>query len=126
MGGAGGTLDSMAAGRKNIFFCGHSLGGALAMLAAARWAARSGAGNSAANCGSLTSASSVEPPRAATWVYSFGQPRVGNRAWACWYDRQLRQRSFRVVHAEDVVARVPWLLGMYRHAGRKFFTTRRA
>jgi hypothetical protein len=68
------VLERMAAGRKNIFFCGHSLGGALAMLAAARWEGRGGAGNSAAISGSL--------PRAATWMYSFGQPRVGNRAWA--------------------------------------------
>ena len=106
-------LDSMAAERKNIFFCGHSLGGALAMLAAARWEARSGAGYSAAISGSL--------PRAATWMYSFGQPRVGNRAWARWYDARLRQRSFRIVHAEDVVARVPWLFGMFRHAGTEIF-----
>jgi hypothetical protein len=26
-----------------------------------------------------------------------------------------------VVHAEDVVARVPWLLGSYRHAGTEIF-----
>jgi triacylglycerol lipase len=107
------VLERMAAGRKNIFFCGHSLGGALAMLAAARWEGRGGAGNSAAISGSL--------PRAATWMYSFGQPRVGNRAWARWYDARLRQRSFRIVHAEDVVARVPWLLGMFRHAGTEVF-----
>ena len=84
VGGAGGVLDTDGGGAEaTIFFCGHSLGGALAMLAAGRWEARSGAGNSAAICGSL--------PRAATWVYSF-RPAAGGqcRAWARWYDRQLR------------------------------------
>jgi triacylglycerol lipase len=107
-----GLIARMAEGRREIFFCGHSLGGALAMLAAARWQARSGAGNSAADCGSL--------PRAAT-LYTFGQPRVGNAAWARRFDQVLGGRSFRVVHSDDVVARVPWLLGFYRHAGHEVF-----
>ena len=101
------VLERMAAGRKNIFFCGHSLGGALAMLACARWDRKL----------------QIENLQFAItgWLYTFGQPRVGNRAWARWYDRQLRQRSFRIVHAEDVVARVPWLFGMFRHAGTEVF-----
>jgi hypothetical protein len=36
-------------------------------------------------------------------------------------DAGMKPRMFRVVHAEDVVARVPWLLGMYRHAGIEVF-----
>ena len=46
---------------------------------------------------------------------------MGNAAWQRWYDGQLRCRSFRIVHAEDVVARVPWLLGSFRHAGTEVF-----
>jgi hypothetical protein len=89
---------------RTVFFAGHSLGGALAMLAGARM--------QNAEC------------RMQNWVYTFGQPRVGNRAWAAWYDGRLRERSFRVVHAEDVVPRVPWLLGTFRHAGHEVFFPR--
>jgi pimeloyl-ACP methyl ester carboxylesterase len=99
-----GALKQMAPGCRNVFFAGHSLGGALAMLAAAGF-----------QCG----AQGTERPT--VWVYTFGQPRVGNGVWAAWYDRQLGRRSFRVVHAEDVVARVPWLLGRYRHCGTEVF-----
>jgi len=114
----------------DIFFAGHSLGGALAMLAAAAWAA-GGSGNlpdrsggSPDRMGGLPSGrlpdgsgKLPDPP----WLYSFGQPRVGNAAFARWYDGRLRGRSFRVVHAEDVVPRVPWLLGGFRHAGTEIF-----
>jgi len=55
------------------------------------------------------------------WLYTFGQPRAGNAAWARWYDAQLRSRTFRIVHAQDVVARMPWLLGRFRHAGTEIF-----
>ena len=102
----------MGAGKRDLFFTGHSLGGALAMLAAAGWQEASGESPDAT--GKLP-----VPPKA--WMYSFGQPRVGNAGWARWYDERLGTRSFRVVHAQDVVARVPWLLGLYRHAGTEIF-----
>jgi hypothetical protein len=101
------VLERMAPGKHNIFFLGHSLGGALAMLACAWWAHDIFHGSTEA--------------RPAGWVYTFGQPWVGNRAWRAWYDALLRGRTFRVVHAEDIVPRVPWLLGMYRHAGIECF-----
>jgi len=109
-----GVLEKWSDGKKNIFFAGHSLGGALTMLAAAgcseKWLVTSGQSDL------VTSHSSLS-----TWLYTFGQPRVGNTAWARWFDSMLRPRSFRVVHAEDVVARMPWLLGLYRHAGTEIF-----
>ena len=55
------------------------------------------------------------------WLYTFGQPRVGNGAWMLWFDGRLKGRSFRVVHSADIVARVPWLLRMFRHAGTEVF-----
>jgi pimeloyl-ACP methyl ester carboxylesterase len=101
-------LAGWGAAGKTVFFAGHSLGGALAMLAAARREDQRVSGGSP-----------VLP-----WVYTFGQPRVGNRAWAKWYDGLMRERSFRVVHADDVVARVPWLMGSFRHAGHEVFFPR--
>jgi len=123
-------LDTLARGRAEIFFAGHSLGGALAMLAAARWewsavvpTAAFGVSpkDSAGVPGGTpaTATGTVALPK--TWLYTFGQPRVGNGAWAAWYDGMLRGRSFRVVHGEDVVPRVPWLLNWYRHAGTEIF-----
>ena len=117
-----GVVECRSVGRENIFFAGHSLGGALAMLACARMNGELGMVNSETNSESEIQHStfniqnSIQP-----WLYTFGQPRVGNAAWARWYDSRLRGRSFRVVHAEDVVARMPWLLGLYRHAGTEIF-----
>jgi triacylglycerol lipase len=124
------ALAQGAPGRKNIFFAGHSLGGALAMLACARCSGsavlstaafgvppKDSAGVPGGTPGTATG--TVALPK--TWLYTFGQPRVGNGAWARWYDGLLRSRSFRVVHAEDIVPRVPWLLNFYRHAGTEVF-----
>jgi len=122
-----GVLEKWSEGRKNIFFAGHSLGGALAMLAAAgcseQWSVASGQGTVTSDQCEVTSHSPLSTNRSGLpiWLYTFGQPRVGNAAWARWYDGRLRARSFRVVHAEDVVARMPWLLGLYRHAGTEIF-----
>lgn len=86
-----------AAGRRPLFLTGHSLGGALAMLCARWW----------------------RGPVAG--VYTFGQPRAGDAAFRANYNQHLWPVTFRIVHANDVVARVPWLLGSYRHAGQEVF-----
>lgn len=65
---------------KAIWFTGHSLGGALAVIAAAEHPGTRG-------------------------VVTFGMPRVGNAAYAAF--TQLGGRLFRVVHAEDPVAELP-------------------
>jgi hypothetical protein len=85
---------------SRLWVTGHSLGGALAKLWAL-WAA--GRGHDVAG------------------VYTFGQPRVGDAAFASFYNSVLGARSFRVVHAEDIVPRVPWMLARYRHAGHEVF-----
>jgi pimeloyl-ACP methyl ester carboxylesterase len=84
-------------GAKRVWVTGHSLGGALAMLFAWYW----------------------EGPIAG--VYTFGQPRVGNGRFCDNYNLIRGRRTFRVVHADDIVPRVPWLLGAYRHAGHEVF-----
>ena len=71
-----------------VFYTGHSLGAALATLAAARRA-----------------------PRA---VYTFGSPRVGNRVFV---ESLARVPVYRIVDDEDLVATVPSEALGFRHAG---------
>lgn len=88
---------------KRIWLTGHSLGGALAMLFAWRF---------------YTCYHEIP----FSGVYTFGQPRVGDAAFRDLYDfGGLKARTFRVIHADDIVPRVPWLLGAYRHAGHEVF-----
>jgi hypothetical protein len=86
-------LDALAAGGGRVFFTGHSLGAALATLAAARWRAQAA-------------------PEAAA-VYTFGSPRVGDAAFVA----SLAHPVFRLVNNNDVVAHIP-LPGLYAHAGQ--------
>src|SRR4051794_23114502 len=74
---------------RPIFITGHSLGGALAMLFAFRL---------------------VLPPFPIHGVYTFGQPRVGNRNFANLYDRVQPANTFRFVNEQDIVPRVPGVL----------------
>ncbi len=95
-----GELD----GRK-LFVAGHSLGGALAILAA-RFAVQSG----------------VKPSA----VYAYGVPRVGGIEFAARYAEALGEVTYRLVHGDDLAARIPMstitLPGRktthYRHVGR--------
>lgn len=88
---------------KPIFVAGHSLGGALALLAA------------------------LELERQGfeiAQVYTYGQPRLGNRAFCRVYNAALGDRTYRVVYQEDIVPRVPHLPAVtdwYRHCGTEVF-----
>lgn len=85
--------------QKPIWITGHSLGGALAMLTAARFARES-------------------PPIPVAGVYTFGQPRVGSRAWAETLPIALQQRVFRYVNNNDIVPLVPPSIPIdYHHVG---------
>jgi hypothetical protein len=97
---------------KKVFVTGHSLGGALAVLAAVEFCRQS-------------------------WnvagVYTFGQPRVGNAAFVSVYNHapagfphQLGEITFRVVNENDIVPRVPVAVPLpfldgYRHGGQEIF-----
>lgn len=87
---------------RRIWVTGHSLGGALATLAAY---------------------DIVRGGKEISGCYTFGQPRVGNPEFASNYDSNpvLRLRTFRLVHENDIVPRVPGLLIGYRHCGRELF-----
>ncbi|MGI9270772.1 MAG: lipase family protein, partial [Woeseiaceae bacterium] len=71
-----------------VWITGHSLGGALATMAAARLLGEE-----------------VLRPDEIGGVYTFGQPRVGDQMFADAYE--IGARHFRVVHDNDVVTRVP-------------------
>jgi len=93
--------------QQPIFITGHSLGGALALLAA------------------KTLFGFGLPIQA---VYTFGQPRVGNAAFALSYDAQgpggasgLADRTYRFVNQDDIVPLLPGLLVGYRHVGQEVF-----
>jgi triacylglycerol lipase len=96
------ALENLGPNRR-LWLTGHSLGGALAMVAALDLKLEASNSVCIAGC------------------YTFGQPRVGNADFRTWYNAVLRERTFRIVHADDIVARVPWLLGAYRHAGTEVF-----
>ncbi len=77
---------ALQAPKRPLYFTGHSMGGALATLA-----------------------STLSPGPTAT--YTFGAPRVGNRAFAT-----ALRNLFRIVHADDIAPKYPLPLG-YRHGG---------
>ena len=83
-----------------LLVTGHSLGGALAMLAAL---------DIVRSCAPVLDRSQVA-------VYTFGSPKVGNRRFRDWFDRNV-PNCFRVVNAGDRVAQMPPELFGYKHAG---------
>lgn len=99
-------LDIMTAGKPSewtIYVTGHSLGGALSTLCALELATRRGWAGGAGG------------PRIVN--YSFGSPRVGNRAFADAFNDAV-PCAWRVVNNNDAVALVPRLMG-YAHVGNK-------
>jgi hypothetical protein len=83
-------LEIWGAGRKSdfpIFICGHSLGGALATVAAASLVKRG--------------------RKNIQGVYTFGQPRVGDLVFVNEISRVLKGKVFRFVNNNDIVPRVP-------------------
>lgn len=98
---------------KPVIFTGHSLGGALAKLAAFRFAQQ-------------------YPLGCVHSVYTFGQPRVGDARFAQIYNAlqistidgtpiTLHDQTFRFVNLNDIVPRTPflWPWFNYRHCGRE-------
>ncbi|KXZ45674.1 hypothetical protein GPECTOR_52g71 [Gonium pectorale] len=95
-----GLLDEMRATRPGpwrVYVTGHSLGGALATLAAYELAERR---------------LPADPP---VVMYTYGAPRVGNKAFAEAFNA-LVPDAFRCTNDKDVVPRVPRLMG-FCHVG---------
>jgi triacylglycerol lipase len=85
-------------GERALFFTGHSLGGALAIVAADFAMSQLGV--------------------KATAVYTFGSPRAGSQILFDRYTPTLGGSTYRLIDGNDVVASVPSLAGVYRHVGR--------
>jgi hypothetical protein len=91
------AIANRATPAEPLFFTGHSLGGALAILSAARAA--------------------QQPNVQKTVVYTFGSPRTGGQAFFDSY--ALGDSTFRLVDGTDIVPTVPPpQLGDYHHVGR--------
>uniref|UniRef100_A0A914X2F3 Fungal lipase-like domain-containing protein n=1 Tax=Plectus sambesii TaxID=2011161 RepID=A0A914X2F3_9BILA len=96
------TLAAPKTKDYEVLFTGHSLGGALASLAAV-----------------LTVKLGFRPSDKVK-MFSFGQPRVGDSTFAFTYDR-LVPFSFRIVNKGDIVSHVPKCIwGDAFYAGSKF------
>jgi pimeloyl-ACP methyl ester carboxylesterase len=88
------------ASNKKVYITGHSLGGALAILLAARLA----------SLGHQTEA-----------VVTLGQPRVGKGAFSRQMNFRMQSRIYRVINYVDPVTRVPLALQGFRHPGRRWY-----
>lgn len=92
------AVELAAASGKPLFVTGHSLGGALAALAAKY-------------CVSIGTTPCA--------IYTFGMPRVGGERFAQEYNfSALGAITYRLVHGDNIVPRVPPSQLGYRHIGR--------
>lgn len=83
---------------KTLWFCGHSLGGAMATICAGRCF--------------LSHIKST--PRQ---LFTYGSPRVGNKR----YVNHVKLEHVRWVNNNDIVTRVPMLWMGYRHTGTQMY-----
>jgi triacylglycerol lipase len=88
-------------GNKSVWITGHSLGGALAELCAARAA--------------------IDAGIPVQGVYTFGQPRVGDNTFATAVETAIGGRIFRHVNHRDIVPRIPGFGMLYRHYGGQIY-----
>ncbi|GMT10888.1 hypothetical protein PFISCL1PPCAC_2185, partial [Pristionchus fissidentatus] len=97
-GGLGSDLQSLLSKHKDytLWVTGHSLGGALASLAAAHIAANN-----------------IHPGSKIT-LYTMGQPRTGDQQYANVHDN-LVSTEFRITHERDIVPHVPPEFMKYVH-----------
>ncbi|GAB1541204.1 hypothetical protein NUACC21_38740 [Scytonema sp. NUACC21] len=98
--------EEMEQAPKSLWITGHSLGGAVAVLAAAVCTL----GNS---------------PIKVSGVYTYGQPRVGDLRFAKLYNSQLKSKTFRFVNNNDVVTKIPtWApVFFFYHVGQIKYLT---
>jgi triacylglycerol lipase len=93
--------DLLRQADQPVWFCGHSLGGAMATICTYR----------------CTSSSIVRDPQE---LHTFGSPRVGCKRWV----RHADVTHYRWVHNNDIVTRVPPLFMGYRHCGNEIYLDR--
>jgi len=88
--------------KRPLFITGHSLGGAMATVAVARF---------------------VHDDLPFSSVYTFGQPRVLERETARIFNAECKSRYFRFHNNNDIVTRVPARLMGYSHIGSYLYIT---
>lgn len=93
-------IKQLRTNNQPLWFTGHSLGGALAALACATFCQDKDR--------ELTTYETAG-------IYTFGQPRIGDRIFTKAFDAEARARYFRVVNNNDIVPRIPNL--GYQHGG---------
>ncbi len=89
---------------RPIFFTGHSLGGAVATIATARWA--------------------LESDRQFSSTYTFGQPRAISLKSSRMLNAMFGSRFFRFHNNNDIVSRVPTRLRGFSHVGQTIYIDR--
>jgi len=94
------VVPHVTAEDRALVITGHSLGGGLATLAAARLAADG---------------------RDVDSVYTYGAPRTGLKDFAAAYTARLGSDTYRVINHIDIVTRVPLLIQKYRHVGHRMY-----
>ena len=92
---------ALESNRKPLWFCGHSLGGAMANICAAR---------------AMLSYIKTEPEG----VFTYGSPRVGCKK----YVSHVKLPHYRWVNNNDIVTRVPPVFLGYRHSGSEMYIDR--
>lgn len=102
------AVKSFQTGAQSLWITGHSLGGALALMAAAAF--------------------TFEKRLPFNGLYTYGQPRVGDLEFCGNCDTHFGDQYFRFVNNEDIVTRVPPrffphfpLPDVYGHAGRLLY-----
>lgn len=129
-------VAELADKRQPVWFAGHSLGGALAVLAASRYEQIVECENKDAKIALDKAEAAMEPDKHddATLIgerqkalarlrgrvagtYTIGQPRVGDEAFVKDFSSRLGQSHVRVINNRDVVPRVPLRAMDYRHSG---------
>jgi triacylglycerol lipase len=93
-------IQNFRTNHQPLFITGHSLGGALATLAAAKLHAFG------------------YPVQG---IYTFGSPRVGDRAFHDHFSQVFPTTAFRFVNNNDIVTRIPPRSFGYKHVGQCLF-----
>ena len=93
--------QALVSSKNPLWFCGHSLGGAMATI-----------------CGTRCFLSHIDPNP--EQLFTFGSPRVGDNR----YVNHVKLEHFRFVNNNDIVTRVPPLLFGYRHCGSEIYINR--
>jgi hypothetical protein len=101
-----GSADSPRKPLENLYITGHSLGAAMAVVAAAR----------------LFTNDYQEVQPLIRGVYTFGQPAAGDREFGEHYEKLFK--LYRHVYRADMVPHLPpRSVGAYRHFGHEFLAT---